>query len=76
MGRHFRHQTIRDLAGHHVPNPLVEPATEEGRLAAEEGAQAARGAIALVDGTLWACPTPWAFGIWPIAAVPVPGYRG
>lgn len=35
--------------------PLVEQATAEFRLTAEEAAAATRGAIALVDGTLWPC---------------------
>ena len=35
--------------------PLVEKATEEDRPTAEEAAEATRGAIALVDGTLWPC---------------------
>jgi len=35
--------------------PFVEEATEDDRPAAEEAAEATRGAIALVDGTLWPC---------------------
>ena len=35
--------------------PFVEKATEEDRQAAEVAAEATRGAIALVDGTLWPC---------------------
>src|ERR1700720_4214934 len=35
--------------------PLIDQATDEFRPAAEEAAEAARGAIALVDGTLWPC---------------------
>ena len=35
--------------------PLVEQATEELRPTPEEAAEATRGAIALVDGTLWPC---------------------
>jgi hypothetical protein len=35
--------------------PLIGQATEEFRPAAEEAAEAARGAIVLVDGTLWPC---------------------
>jgi hypothetical protein len=35
--------------------PLVEAATEEDRPTEEEAAEATRGAIALVDGTLWPC---------------------
>jgi hypothetical protein len=35
--------------------PLVEQATEEFRPTAEEAAEATKGAIALVDGTLWPC---------------------
>jgi hypothetical protein len=35
--------------------PLVEKATEEDRPTAEDAAEATRGAIALVDGTLWPC---------------------
>jgi DDE superfamily endonuclease/Helix-turn-helix of DDE superfamily endonuclease len=35
--------------------PLIEQATEEFRPSAEEAADATRGAIALVDGTLWPC---------------------
>jgi len=35
--------------------PLIDQATEEFRPAAEEAAEATRGAIALVDGTLWPC---------------------
>lgn len=35
--------------------PLVRDATEEFRPRAEEAAEATRGAIALVDGTLWPC---------------------
>ncbi len=35
--------------------PLVEKATEEDRPTAEDAAGATRGAIALVDGTLWPC---------------------
>ncbi len=35
--------------------PLVEKATEEDRLTAEDAAEATRDAIALVDGTLWPC---------------------
>src|SRR5512144_1256928 len=35
--------------------PLVETATEEDRPTQEEAAEATRGAIALVDGTLWPC---------------------
>ena len=35
--------------------PFVEKATEEDRPTAEEAAEATRGAIALVDGTLWPC---------------------
>jgi hypothetical protein len=35
--------------------PLVEQATAEFRPAPEEAAEATRGAIALVDGTLWPC---------------------
>jgi len=35
--------------------PLIDKATAEFRPSAEEAAQATRGAIALVDGTLWPC---------------------
>jgi hypothetical protein len=35
--------------------PFVEEATAEDRPTAEEAAAATRGAIALVDGTLWPC---------------------
>jgi DDE superfamily endonuclease/Helix-turn-helix of DDE superfamily endonuclease len=35
--------------------PFVEKATEEDRPTAEDAAEATRGAIALVDGTLWPC---------------------
>jgi DDE superfamily endonuclease/Helix-turn-helix of DDE superfamily endonuclease len=35
--------------------PLIEKATEEDRPTAEDAAEATRGAIALVDGTLWPC---------------------
>jgi hypothetical protein len=35
--------------------PLIARATEEFRPAAEDAAEATRGAIALVDGTLWPC---------------------
>ena len=35
--------------------PLVEKATEEDRPTDEDAAEATRGAIALVDGTLWPC---------------------
>jgi len=35
--------------------PLIELATEEFRPSADEAAEAAEGAIALVDGTLWPC---------------------
>ena len=35
--------------------PLIDQATEEFRPTAEEAAEATRGAIALVDGTLWPC---------------------
>jgi len=35
--------------------PLMDQATEEFRPSAEEAAEATRGAIALVDGTLWPC---------------------
>ena len=35
--------------------PLVEQATAEFRPTAEDAAEATRGAIALVDGTLWPC---------------------
>jgi hypothetical protein len=35
--------------------PFVEKATEEDRPAAEDAAEATKGAIALVDGTLWPC---------------------
>jgi hypothetical protein len=35
--------------------PLIDQATAEFRPAAEEAAEAIRGAIALVDGTLWPC---------------------
>jgi hypothetical protein len=35
--------------------PLIEQATTEFRPSAEEAAEATRGAIALVDGTLWPC---------------------
>ena len=35
--------------------PLIDQATEEFRPSAEEAAEATRGAIALVDGTLWPC---------------------
>src|ERR1700751_4833434 len=35
--------------------PFVEKATEEDRPAAEEAAEATKGVIALVDGTLWPC---------------------
>jgi DDE superfamily endonuclease/Helix-turn-helix of DDE superfamily endonuclease len=35
--------------------PLVEKATEEDRPTAEDAAEATRGSIALVDGTLWPC---------------------
>jgi hypothetical protein len=35
--------------------PFVEKATEEHRPTAEDAAEATRGAIALVDGTLWPC---------------------
>jgi DDE superfamily endonuclease/Helix-turn-helix of DDE superfamily endonuclease len=35
--------------------PLVEKATEDDRPTAEDAAEATRGAIALVDGTLWPC---------------------
>jgi hypothetical protein len=35
--------------------PLIDQATEEFRPTAEEAADATRGAVALVDGTLWPC---------------------
>ena len=35
--------------------PLIDRATAEFRPSAEEAAEATRGAIALVDGTLWPC---------------------
>ena len=35
--------------------PLTEQATEELRPSADEAAEAVKGAIALVDGTLWPC---------------------
>jgi hypothetical protein len=35
--------------------PLIDQATDEFRPAAEEAAEATRGSIALVDGTLWPC---------------------
>ena len=35
--------------------PLIDQATAEFRPTAEEAAEATRGAIALVDGTLWPC---------------------
>ncbi len=35
--------------------PLIEQATAEARPSVEEAAEAAKGAIALVDGTLWPC---------------------
>jgi len=35
--------------------PLVEQATQECRPTANEAAEATKGAIALVDGTLWPC---------------------
>ena len=35
--------------------PLIEQATAEFRPAPEEAAEAIRGAVALVDGTLWPC---------------------
>ena len=35
--------------------PLVEKATGEDRPTTEDAAEATRGAIALVDGTLWPC---------------------
>lgn len=35
--------------------PLIDQATEEFRPTAEDAAEATRGAIALVDGTLWPC---------------------
>ena len=35
--------------------PFVEKATEEDRPTAADAAEATRGAIALVDGTLWPC---------------------
>ena len=35
--------------------PLIEQATAEVRPSAEEAAEAAKGSIALVDGTLWPC---------------------
>jgi hypothetical protein len=35
--------------------PLIDQATDEFRPSAEEAAEAARGAIPLVDGTLWPC---------------------
>ncbi len=35
--------------------PLIDQATAEFRPSAEEAAEATRGAIALVDGTLWPC---------------------
>jgi DDE superfamily endonuclease/Helix-turn-helix of DDE superfamily endonuclease len=35
--------------------PLIDQATDEFRPAAEDAAEATRGAIALVDGTLWPC---------------------
>ena len=35
--------------------PLIDQATTEFRPSAEEAAEATRGAIALVDGTLWPC---------------------
>jgi hypothetical protein len=35
--------------------PLIDQATEKFRPSAEEAAEATRGAIALVDGTLWPC---------------------
>lgn len=35
--------------------PLIDKATTEFRPSAEEAAEATRGAIALVDGTLWPC---------------------
>jgi hypothetical protein len=38
-----------------VLTPLVEDATREDRPTAEEAAEATRGALALVDGTLWPC---------------------
>ena len=35
--------------------PFVEQVTEEDRPEAEDAAEATRGSIALVDGTLWRC---------------------
>jgi hypothetical protein len=35
--------------------PLIDQATAESRASAREAAEATRGAIALVDGTLWPC---------------------
>ena len=35
--------------------PLIDEATAEFRRSADEAAEATRGAIALVDGTLWPC---------------------
>jgi hypothetical protein len=45
--------------------PFVEKATEEDRPTADDAAEATRGAVALVDGTLWPC---WSWdgerGLW------------
>ena len=42
--------------------PLIDKATAEFRPSADEAAEATRGAVALVDGTLWPCWS-WANGI-------------
>ena len=55
MGGHIRRQPVDHLAIHNVPHPVRRKSTEEDRPVREDAAEATRGAIALVDGTLWPC---------------------
>ena len=55
MGRYLRRRPGDDIAAHHFLTPFVEKATGEDRPTAGDATEATRGAIALVDGTLWPC---------------------
>src|SRR5690348_18509704 len=55
MGGHLRRRPVDNIAVHHVLDAIRRKATEEDRPSEEDAAEATRGAIALVDGTLWPC---------------------
>jgi hypothetical protein len=55
QGWAVRSHRPNDIAAHYFLTPFAEKATEEDRPTEEDAAEATRGAIALVDGTLWPC---------------------